>query len=132
MLQLAVAVPLERAYEQLVATGIVGSLCLILGYAVYKLYQYKEAQRSRQDELYQLLSDKFRSDIHSLHVTYHKELQTLTEQLMSLLRERSLAEAKVTEVLQQLVEVQSDVERTLNRFLDQFGGNLQRKRVTGQ
>lgn len=117
---------LDKAYEQILTTGIVGVICLVLGYAVYKLYYAKEQQRQKSDEAYQALVDKFRADTQALHKDYHGELKGLAEQLMELLTEHASSEAKVTEVLQQVISVQSDVERTLDRFLERFAAGGER------
>jgi len=117
---------LDKAYEQLIATGIVGAICLVLGYALYKLYHSKEEQRQKLDEAYQQLVEKLRVDTHALHKEYHAELKGLTEQLMSLLQENATSEAKHSEVLQQVIGVQSDVERTLDRFLERFAAGGER------
>jgi hypothetical protein len=54
---LAAAGVLDKANEQLIATGIVGAICLVLGYAVFKLYFAKEQKRQKADEAYQILVD---------------------------------------------------------------------------
>lgn len=117
---------LDKAYEQLIATGIVGAVCLVLGYALYKLYHSKEQQKQKSDEALQQIIDKFRVDTQALHKEYHTELKGLTEQLMLLLKENATAEAKHSEVLQQVISVQSDVERTLDRFLERFAAGGER------
>jgi len=132
--------PLGKAYDQLLATGVVGAIALILGYVVYKLYRSKEDQRKSADEAFAAAiklkddeykrlvelkdaqEEKFRQEIQKIGREYHNELKELTDQLMELMREKSSSETKVTEVLQQVVSVQSDVERTLNKFIDRYGG----------
>jgi hypothetical protein len=48
---------------------------------------------------------------------------------MDLLKENSTSAAKSTEVLQQVISVQSDVERTLDRFLERFSAGGGRELV---
>jgi len=132
--------PLGKAYDQLLATGVVGAIAVILGFVVYRLYKSKEEQRKSDNDTYEAMvklkdeqfsqlvalkdtqEEKFRNEVQQLSREYHNELKELTEQLMALLKEKSASEARVTEVLQQVVTVQSDVERTLNRFLERFDG----------
>lgn len=118
MLTLLVAAdPISKAYEQIIATGIVGAICLILGYSLYKLYLTKECQLQKIDEAYHLCCEKFRIENFELHKAYHNELKDITEQLMQLLKEKSYSEAKLADVLEQVVKMQSEVERTLHNLM---------------
>jgi len=62
--------------------------------------------------------------------SFHEEMKQLTAQLLDVMKEKSVSETKVTEVLQQVVDVQQDVERTLDKFIDKFegGGSRDRRR----
>ena len=117
---LALANPLSAAYEQIFSTGIVGAFCLILGYAVYRLYQSKEQQKQKADEERQAVIDRLSGEINDVHRCYHDEMKELTCQIMDVLKDKAVSETKITEVLKQVVDVQDGVERTLNRFLDRF------------
>lgn len=139
-----VATPLDTAYNQLLSTGVVGAIAIVLGFVVHRLYKSKEQQKKDSEEVltsvltrtgdeYRKLvglkdaqEDRFRQEVQQLGREYHNELKELTSQLMTLMREKSTSEARVTEVLQQVVSVQGDVERTLNRFLERFDGGSNR------
>ena len=112
--------PVSNAYEQILATGVMGALAIILGYVVYRLYRAKEDSEKASEKRCQDLTDRQTVELLAINKEYHQELKTLTDQLMIILREKSASETKVTEVLQQVVSVQGDVERTLNRFLDRY------------
>lgn len=117
-----------NALEQLLNNGILGIFTILLSCALWKIYKAKDIQQKMYDDEYKKLvvikdeqEEHFRNQIQQISSEYHNELKELTEQLMSVIKEKSVSETKMTEVLKHLVILQSNVERLLSNFLDRKG-----------
>lgn len=129
MLQMAALDPLTKVYSEFLSTGIVGAVAILFLTLWRQSVRKKEQRQTEYEAVYQsMVADKdkqaeaCRSLIQVQSREFHDELKELTQQLMGLLKEKSVSETKVTEVLQQVVSVQRDVDRTLSVFLARADG----------